>query len=90
VQIAIVAAAGAALRAWSREPLVPALVAWIAGDLLPVAPGGGIFPRAVAARRRLWLLAALAFALVPLARARAVPAATLLRGGVAGALRRRG
>jgi putative ABC transport system permease protein len=66
---------------------VPALVAWIAGDLLPVAPGSGIYPAPLLLAGAYGLLAALAFALVPLARARTVPAATLLRGGLEGALK---
>jgi putative ABC transport system permease protein len=66
---------------------VPGLIAWLGGDLLPVAPGSGLYPVPLLLAVAYGLLAAFAFALVPLARARTVPAATLLRGGVAGALR---
>jgi putative ABC transport system permease protein len=66
---------------------VPALVAWLGGDLLPVAPGSGIYPAPLLLAATYGLLAAFAFALVPLARARTVPAAALLRGGVAGPLK---
>jgi putative ABC transport system permease protein len=86
VQIAIVAAL-ALLAGLAAGAAVPALVAWAAGDLLPVAPGGGIFAAPLLLAAGYGLLAALSFALVPLARARAVPAATLLRAAVEGTLR---
>ena len=81
LQVALVAllAVAAGLLAGA---LVPRLVAALAGDLLPVAPGGGLYPSALLLSGGYGLLAALAFAAVPLARARTVPAATLLRGGV--------
>jgi putative ABC transport system permease protein len=86
VQIAIVATL-ALLAGLAAGAAVPAVVAWLAGDLLPVAPGGGVFPAPLLLAAAYGLLAALSFALVPLARARAVPAATLLRAAVEGALR---
>ncbi len=61
---------------------VPSLVAWAAGDAIPVPPGSGIYPDALILAAGYGLLAALAFALVPLARARTVASASLLRGGV--------
>lgn len=60
----------------------PALIAAIAGDALPIPPEGGLFPAPLAAAAIYGLLIALTFSLVPLAQARAVPAAALFRGGV--------
>ena len=64
--------------------LVPAVVAWIAGDSLPVAPRLAIYPLPLATAALLAGTAALLFALPALARARRVPAATLLRDAVGG------
>ncbi len=75
-------AAGIALGA-----VLPAIVAAVAGDLLPVPLRLGIYPRPLAIAAGLALLVALLFALPALARARSVPAATLLRDAVAGAAR---
>lgn len=66
---------------------VPTLVIWAAGDLIPVPPGDGIYPRPLLLTASYGLLAALAFALGPLASAQTVPSATLLRGGVETRLR---
>lgn len=71
-------AAGLALGA-----AIPWLVAAIAGDALPVAPRLALYPVPLATAGALGLLAALLFALPALARARAVPAATLLRDALA-------
>lgn len=60
--------------------LVPLLVASIAGDALPVPPHLAIFPVPLATAAVLAGAVALLFALPALARARRVPAASLLRG----------
>ena len=61
---------------------VPALVAAVAGEALPVPPRGGLYPAPLLAAAAYGVLIALIFSLVPLAQARAVPAAALFRGGV--------
>lgn len=81
VQITMVAAA-ALLVGLAAGSLVPGIVTSMAGDLLPVAAGGAFYPRPLLLSAFYGALAALAFALVPLARARTVPAASLLRGGI--------
>jgi len=63
---------------------VPAIVAAIAGSALPVPPRLGLYPVPLATAATLGIVVALLFALPALARARAVPAATLLRDAVAG------
>lgn len=68
-------AAGAAL-----PPLIVALV----GDFLPVRPATGLHALPLVTSAAFGLLIALAFALPPLARARSLPAAALLREGVEG------
>lgn len=59
----------------------------LARDLLPVAPGMGVYPLRLATSAAYGVLIALAFALPPLARARTHPAAAQLRSGVEGARR---
>jgi putative ABC transport system permease protein len=59
--------------------LLPQVIGWIAGDVLPVAPGFSFHPVPLAVSTIYGLLIALAFALPPLARARTVPAAGLFR-----------
>jgi putative ABC transport system permease protein len=59
--------------------LLPQVIGWIAGDVLPVAPGFSFHPVPLAVSAIYGLLIALAFALPPLARARTVPAAGLFR-----------
>ncbi len=81
VQIGLVAAV-AILFGLAAGAAVPSLVVWAAGDAIPVPPGTGIYPFALILAAGYGLLAAFAFALVPLARARSVPSASLLRGGV--------
>ena len=58
---------------------VPAIVARAAGDALPVPPALALYPLPLAVAALLAALVALIFALPALARARHVPAATLLR-----------
>ncbi|MDB5737655.1 MAG: hypothetical protein JWO65_1323 [Sphingomonas bacterium] len=61
---------------------VPALVASLAGDALPVPPKIGLYPLPMGLAALYGLLIAFAFALAPLAKARAVSAASLFRGAV--------
>jgi putative ABC transport system permease protein len=58
---------------------VPAIVAAVAGDALPVPPRLGLYPAPLAIAAALGVIVALLFALPAVARARAVPAAALLR-----------
>ncbi len=62
---------------------VPWIVTAVAGAALPVPPRLGIYPLPLATAAGLASLVALLFALPALARARAVPAATLLRDALA-------
>ncbi len=62
--------------------LLPQVIGWVAGDVLPVAPGFALYPIPLAVSAIYGLLIALAFALPPLARARTVPAAGLFRAVV--------
>ncbi len=59
--------------------LLPQVIGWVAGDILPVAPGFSLHPVPLAVSAIYGLLIAIAFALPPLARARTVPAAGLFR-----------
>jgi putative ABC transport system permease protein len=59
--------------------LLPQVIGWIAGDVLPVAPGFSLYPVPLLVSATYGLLIAIAFALPPLARARTVPAAGLFR-----------
>jgi putative ABC transport system permease protein len=82
-------AAGAILLGLAAGAAVPALVGAVAGEALPVPPGGGLYPLPLLVSAAYGLLIALVFALVPLARARTVTAASLFRGHLE-ALRRPG
>jgi putative ABC transport system permease protein len=59
--------------------VLPQAIGWIAGDVLPVAPGFALYPAPLVVSAIYGLLIAFAFALPPLARARIVPAAGLFR-----------
>lgn len=59
--------------------LMPHATALFLADLLPVAAGGGLYPGALALAALFGLLVTLAFAVLPLGRARDVPAASLFR-----------
>ena len=61
---------------------VPAIVTALAGDALPIPPRLALYPLPLAVAAGLSLLVALLFALPALARAREVPAATLLRDAI--------
>jgi len=77
-------AAGLALGA-----ATPWIVARVAGAALPVPPVLALFPRPLAVAALLGLLVTALFACLPLARAGAVPAASLLRGALAPSVRPR-
>jgi putative ABC transport system permease protein len=62
--------------------LVPMLVVRIAGDMLPVPPELGFYPMPLLTAVVYGVLAAIVFALWPLAKAKDVPAARLFRAGV--------
>jgi putative ABC transport system permease protein len=64
--------------------VMPMLIAQVAGDILPVAPGFALHPIPLIISALYGLLIAIAFALPPLARARTVPAAGLFRNVVEG------
>ena len=81
IQVALVAVASVMLALVAGAG-VPSLVVAFAGDALPVAPGFAIQPWPLALAAAYGLLVTFAFALPPLARARAVGAASLFRGGV--------
>jgi putative ABC transport system permease protein len=81
LQIGLVAlaavAAGLAVGA-----LVPWVVTAVAGSALPVPPRLSLYPMPLAVSAAYGLLIAFVFALIPLARARTVPAASLFRGSL--------
>ena len=78
-QIGLVAL-GATVAGLAAGALVPAAVLAVAGDSLPVPPRLSLYWPPLAASAAYGLLIAAVFALVPIARARTVPAATLFRG----------
>jgi putative ABC transport system permease protein len=78
-QIGLVAL-GATVAGLAVGALVPAAVVVIAGDALPVPPRLSLYWPPLLASAAYGLLIAAVFALVPIARARTVPAATLFRG----------
>ena len=75
-------AAGAILLAMAAGALLPAALGALAGSALPVTPRLGLYPLPLGIAAACGLLVAFAFALVPLARARAVTAAALFRGAL--------
>lgn len=81
IQILVVAALGigAGLVAGT---LLPPVIGWIAGPVLPVQPGFALYPLPLAIAAAYGLLIAAAFALPPLAASRRVPAAGMYRAGV--------
>jgi putative ABC transport system permease protein len=78
-QVGLVAIA-ATLAGLAAGALVPAIVLAVAGEALPVPPRLALYPQPLLLSAAYGLLIALAFALIPLARARTVPVATLFRG----------
>lgn len=81
LQLGLVAA-GAILAGLAAGALVPWIVTLIAGDALPVPPRLSVHPLPLLVSALYGLAIAFIFALIPLARARAVPAASLFRGGL--------
>ena len=81
IQIGLVALAAIAAGLVAGA-LVPWVVVAVAGDALPVAPRLALFPMPLLVSAAYGLLIALVFALIPLARARTVPAGSLFRGGL--------
>lgn len=81
IQIGLVAL-GAILIGLAAGALVPWSVAFAVGSALPVPPRLAIYPIPLLASAAYGLLIAFTFAVVPLARARTVPAASLFRGGL--------
>lgn len=79
LQVGIVAGA-ATLAGLAAGTVVPAAVVAVAGDALPVPPRLSIYWAPLLASAGYGLLIAAVFALLPVARARTVPAATLFRG----------
>jgi putative ABC transport system permease protein len=67
--------------------LSPWAIAFFAGDVLPVQPRVDIYPGPLLVSAVFGLLIAIGFSLSPLARARAVTAASLFRGGLEPATR---
>lgn len=80
-QVALVAL-GAIVGGVILGALLPGIVGKVLAEQLPVPPAGGIFPLALVTGAVYGALAAVMFALWPLARARSVPAARLFRAGV--------
>jgi putative ABC transport system permease protein len=78
-QIGLVAL-GATVAGLAAGALVPAAVVAVAGDALPVPPRLSLYWQPLLASAAYGLLIAAVFALLPIARARTVPAATLFRG----------
>lgn len=81
LQIGVVALA-AIVVGLAVGALVPWVVATLAGDLLPVTPRLALYPAPLALGALYGALIALLFSLAPLARARAVTAASLFRDRV--------
>lgn len=77
-QVALVALAATAAGLVAGA-LVPAAVLAAAGDTLPVPPRLSLYPLPLASAAAYGLLIALAFSIVPLARARLVPPGSLFR-----------
>lgn len=81
LQIGIVAL-GAILAGLIVGALVPWIVVQVAGSALPVPPVLSVYPLPLLVSAAYGLLIAFVFALLPLARARTVPAASLFRGSL--------
>jgi putative ABC transport system permease protein len=81
LQIGLVALL-AVLAGLAAGALTPWIVTLLAGSALPVPPRLSAYPLPLAASAAYGLLIALVFAILPLGRARNVPAASLFRGGL--------
>lgn len=78
----LIVSAGAILVGLAIGAAVPWVVRLVAGNALPVAPRLSLYPASLLMSAVYGTLIALAFAVIPLARARAVSAASLFRGSV--------
>ena len=81
LQIGIVAL-GAIILGLAMGALIPWIVTAIAGSALPVPPRLSLYPVPLLVSAAYGLLIAFVFAIMPLARARTVAAASLFRGGL--------
>jgi len=81
LQVMLVATAAASLGAAIGAAL-PFGAVWLYGDLLPVPPTFGFYPLPILLALAFGLLSAVAFAVPPLSRARAVPPAGLFRDAI--------
>ncbi|MDT9599351.1 ABC transporter permease [Sphingosinicella rhizophila] len=81
LQILIVAS-GALAAGLVAGAVIPSAVTWIAGAALPVPPRLALYPTPLLVSFCYGLLIAFVFAILPLARARAVPAGSLFRGSL--------
>ena len=77
-------ATGAVIAGLAVGSVMPMVIGWVAGNILPVAPGFNLHPLPLLVSAIYGLLIAIAFALPPLASARNVPAAGLFRAIVEG------
>ncbi|NBB82953.1 MAG: ABC transporter permease, partial [Alphaproteobacteria bacterium] len=82
IQVLVLAAAGTAIGL-AIGIAAPFVVAWAIADLLPIQARFGVYPAALALAAGFGLLTALTFSLLPLARARMLPAGALFRDLVA-------
>ncbi|MEN5247451.1 ABC transporter permease [Brucella pseudintermedia] len=78
VQIMVIGLIGIALGL-ILAAIIPYVAAMALADYLPVAGGGGFFPGALALAAVFGLITTLAFAIIPLGRARDIPATALFR-----------
>ena len=83
LQVMAVALAGHLAGRRASAPALPFAAVWIYGDALPVPPSFGFYPLPILLALAFGLLSAVAFAVPPLRRARAVPPASLFRDMVA-------
>jgi putative ABC transport system permease protein len=86
IQIVLVSVGGIA-AGLAFGALAPWMIAFFAGDALPVQPRVALYPAPLLASAAFGLLIAIGFSLAPLSRARAVTAASLFRGGLEPATR---
>jgi putative ABC transport system permease protein len=86
IQLGLIAGGGI-LVGLAVGAALPWIVMRVAGDALPITPQLGFYPVPLAVAAGLGLIVALLFALPALARARAIPAATLLRDALAATYR---
>ncbi|MFP5453960.1 MAG: ABC transporter permease, partial [Alphaproteobacteria bacterium] len=81
LQVAVVSI-GAVIAGLAIGAAVPAIVGWVAGDALPVAPRIALYPAPLAISAAYGLLAALLFSLAPLSRAGRVSPAEIFRARI--------